>query len=163
MAPICYFKCLYDPMYLPNNMTIHSRMATKAPVLSPAEDRKACAWQMLLLLRPLFLWHTQTLRESVAVLLRGGSPPSATTSTRLKSSWSLSWLKPSRRRDTILAVLSGNSEDKVDEERIVGWSLVRWMNGIRWRNGRGKKEWFKKGEGDNKTQQVKNVGWLNLF
>lgn len=37
-------KCkTYAPSYLPNNMTIHNRMATKAPVLRPAEDKKACA------------------------------------------------------------------------------------------------------------------------
>lgn len=71
-------------------MTMHSSMATKAPVLRPAEDKKAWASQMLLLARPPgFLWQTQTLRVSVAVLLRGGSPPSATTNTRLKNSWSL--------------------------------------------------------------------------
>lgn len=118
-------------IYLHNNMTIHSSMATKAPVLRPAEDRKAWAWQTLLLMRPLVLfWHTQTLRESVAVLLRGGSPPSATTSTRLKNSWSLSWLKPSRRRDTMLAVLSGSREGRV-KNGVVAMDAERQRNGRR--------------------------------
>lgn len=132
----------FSPTYLPNNMTIQSNMAIKAPVLRPAEDRKAWAWQTLLLLRSLaFLWHTHTLRESVAVLLRGGSPPSATTNTRLKNSGSLSWLKPSRRWDIILAVLSGGQWGQGGGGR----GRMVWEGG-RWEGG-----WYEKGEGDSKT------------
>ena len=130
----------YDTTNLPNNMTIHSSMATKAPVLRPAEDRKAWAWQMLWLLRPLvFPWQTHTLRESVVVLLRGGSPPSATTTNRLKKSRSLSWLKPSRRRDTILAVLSVAGR-RARKEGV--WEMMgRWMKEERYENDRREVEW----------------------
>lgn len=54
-------------------MTTQSRIAIKAPVLKPAEERKASAWQVLT--RPSFS-QAQTLIVRVLLLLRGGTPPS---------------------------------------------------------------------------------------
>jgi len=58
---------------LPRRMTTQSRIAIKAPVLKPAEERKASAWQVLT--RP-SRSHAQTLTVRVLLLLRGGTPPS---------------------------------------------------------------------------------------
>ncbi len=61
---------------LPKRMSTHSRMAMRAPVLRPAEDRKAWALHTGVLAPR---WHGHTLSVSVLVLLRMGSPPSHTT------------------------------------------------------------------------------------
>lgn len=57
-------------------MTIQSKIAIRAPVLSPADERKASAWQVRT--RP-SLSHAHTLIVNVLVLLKDGVPPSATT------------------------------------------------------------------------------------
>jgi hypothetical protein len=54
-------------------MTTQRRIAIRAPVLKPAEDRKASAWQVRT--RP-SLSHAQTLMVRVLLLLREGIPPS---------------------------------------------------------------------------------------
>ena len=87
-------------------MRMQRRMAMKAPVLRPAVERKAWAWQRLCPLVP--RRHTHTRRFRVVVLLSMGSPPSHTTTGRRYNSCSAFW-NP-RRRDMTLAVLSGRTD-----------------------------------------------------
>lgn len=86
---------------LPRRMSTHSRMAMRAPVLRPAEDRNA--WALHTGARAP-RWHGHTLSVSVLVLLRRGSPPSHTITGSWYSSCS-AWVKPCRRANT-LALLS---------------------------------------------------------
>lgn len=86
---------------LPSRMMMHSRMAIRAPVLRPAEDRKASPWHARIL--P-WRWHGHTRSVRVLVPLSDGSPPSHTTMGNSYSSW-VRWLKR-RRLAMMLAVLS---------------------------------------------------------
>lgn len=86
---------------LPSRMTMHSRMAIRAPVLRPAEDRNASLWHIRIL--P-WRWHGHTRSVRVVVPLSDGSPPSQTTMGNSYSSW-VRWLKR-RRLAMMLAVLS---------------------------------------------------------
>lgn len=86
---------------LPSRMTMQSRMAIRAPVLRPAEERNASPWHIRIL--P-WRWHGQTRRVKVLVPLNDGSPLSHTTIGSSYSSW-VRWLKR-RRLAMMLAVLS---------------------------------------------------------
>lgn len=59
-----------------SRITMHSRMAIRAPVLRPADDRNASPWHIRIL--P-WRWHGHTRRVKVLVPLSDGSPPSQTT------------------------------------------------------------------------------------
>lgn len=69
---------------LPSRMTMHTRMAIRAPVLRPAEDRNASPWHARIL--P-WLWHGHTRSVRVLVPLSDGSPPSQTTMGNSYRSW----------------------------------------------------------------------------
>lgn len=92
---------------LPSRMTMHSRMAIRAPVLRPAEERNASPWHIRIL--P-WRWHGHTRSVKVLVPLSDGSPPSHTTMGSSYSSW-VKWLKR-RRLAMMLAVLSIMKEVK---------------------------------------------------
>lgn len=98
--PSCWHPQGFCPN-LPSRMTMHSRMAIRAPVLRPAEDRNASPWHMRVL--P-WRWHGHTRSVRVLVPLSDGSPPSQTTMGSSYSSW-VRWLKR-RRLAMMLAVLS---------------------------------------------------------
>lgn len=85
----------------PSRMMMHSRMAIRAPVLRPADDRKASPWHIRIL--P-WRWHGHTRSVSVLVPLNDGSPLSHTTMGSSYSSW-VRWLKRLRLA-MMLAVLS---------------------------------------------------------
>lgn len=80
---------------------MHSRIAIRAPVLRPAEDRNASPWHARIL--P-WRWHGHTRSVRVLVPLSDGSPPSQTTMGNSYSSW-VRRLKR-RRLAMMLAVLS---------------------------------------------------------
>lgn len=86
---------------------MHSRMAIRAPVLRPAEERNASPWHIRTL--P-WRWHGHTRRVKVLVPLSDGSPPSHTTMGSSYSSW-VRWLKR-RRLAMMLAVLSVMKKDE---------------------------------------------------
>lgn len=94
---------------LPSRMMMHSRMAIRAPVLRPAEERKASPWHIRIL--P-WRWHGHTRSVKVLVPLRDGSPLSHTTMGSSYSSW-VRWLKR-RRLAMMLAELSTREEKKKD-------------------------------------------------
>lgn len=90
---------------------MHSRMAIRAPVLRPADDRKASPWHIRIL--P-WRWHGHTRSVSVLVPLNDGSPLSHTTMGSSYSSW-VRWLKRLRLA-MMLAVLSAME----NKNKIVG-------------------------------------------
>lgn len=92
---------------LPSRMMMHSRMAIRAPVLRPAEERNASPWHIRIL--P-WRWHGHTRSVKVLVPLSDGSPLSQTTMGSSYSSW-VRWLKR-RRLAMMLAVLSTMGEKK---------------------------------------------------
>lgn len=99
-APSCCNPQSFCPN-LPSRMMMHSRMAIRAPVLRPAEERNASPWHIRTL--P-WCWHGHTRRVKVLVPLSDGSPLSHTTMGSSYSSW-VRWLKR-RRLAMMLAVLS---------------------------------------------------------
>lgn len=105
-APPCWSPHQGCPN-LPSRMTMHSRMAIRAPVLRPAEERNASPWHIRTL--P-WRWHGHTRRVKVLVPLSDGSPPSHTTMGSSYSSW-VRWLKR-RRLAMMLAVLSVMKKDE---------------------------------------------------
>lgn len=103
-APWAASACCYPQSACPNlpsRMMMHSRMAIRAPVLRPAEERNASPWHIRVL--P-WRWHGHTRSVKVLVPLSDGSPLSQTTMGSSYSSW-VRWLKR-RRLAMMLAVLS---------------------------------------------------------